>query len=140
MCTVNTKGSPKITIKHIKYNGMKNNISRREAWRVVKLWIMVDQYNPVTSFGEKGQEVPLTPPSKPWQEKCPAHCLSVNAICLTYWRGSTGTMEIVALLGSTILSLRSFLASIFSFITYLFHSEKVPLSDCPSWSSESLYF
>ena len=101
---------------------------------------MVDRYNAVNPFGNIGQEGPPPLPPETCQYGCPARFWAVNARRLNSWKGSKGTMEIVALTGSTLLLLWSFQAFILSFIPYLFHSETVALLACPSWSQESIYF
>ena len=121
-------------------NRMKNNISRQEDRRVVKLWIMADRYNATTPFGKKRKEVPPPPPPEPWRYVRPERCRSMKNRRLTSWRGSTGTMEIVALRGSTLLLLWSFQAFILSFIPNLFHSKTVDLRSCPSRASHSVSF
>ena len=119
---------------------MNNNISRREARGVVELGIMVDWYNYVTPFAKKGKEWPPPPPPEPWRYRRPECCQAMNVIILTSWRRSTVTMKIGALTGSTLLSLWSFQAFIFSFLPYFFHSETVALRACPYQASEYLSY
>ena len=82
---------------------MNNNISRRKYRRVVEPWILVDRYDAVTPFGKKVQEGAPPLPPMPWRDGSLARFKDVNVRRLTSWRWSTGTMEIVALPGSTLL-------------------------------------
>ena len=69
---------------------------------------MVDRWDAVTPFGNKGQEGKPPPPPEPWRYGCPAFCLAVNMRRLTSWSRSTGKMYIVALPWSTLFLLWSF--------------------------------
>ena len=101
---------------------------------------MVDRYDAVTPFGKKGQGRPPSLPSEPWRYGRPYYCQAMDVRRLTFWRGSTGTMEIMALPGSTLLSLWSFQSFIFSFIPYFYHYETVALCACPFIALGSLSF
>ena len=79
-------------------------------------------------------------PNPVYSHRRPVHCWSVNTRFLTSWRGGIGAMEIVALPGSTLLSLWSFQLFILSLLPYFFHSETVALRSCTSQSLESLSF
>ena len=107
---------------------MKNNIPIWESQHIVEPWIMVGWYNYVTLFGKKVPEGPPPTPPEPWRDRRPARWWAVNAIRLTSRRGSTGTMEIAALPGSTLLLL------CISSIYFLIYSIFISL-----WNSSSTF-